>query len=411
MKKILAVLCVTALLCGCSSNKKGSESSVVQGTTEAQTTTRLPTDFSIDTSYEERVEGTDTDYSSDEDVNWSDLYRAELEEFKASDKFDDTARFSIYDLNDDRVPELIISYGQTDDMNYLIRTLSERIYTEYDPIEHCSDLCFAMNRSLIHTYRYDFENRIQTVQLYRLKNHKLANVYTFQIDNELLKINNIEVTEKQYNDEFNDLLGGFIKPLGTDYGFEEDVIDTALGETEDWKEGFAAVLNDYLKNKKKYDDNHFSLMDINGDEIPELFVSGGAPYSPYIDLFSWNGCPVPVGKFGSDGTIHYYPDKNELMTEVDSPSYTAGSFYSFTEDYKIYEEFNYANNENSKKQDENVTLIYNVNNESIEKKDYESQVKEHKKGDNYVLGLDNDITEETIKALTEGKYTAPALAG
>ena len=64
----------------------------------------------------------------------------------------------------------------------------------------------------------------------------------------------------------------------------------------------------------------------------------------------------------------------------------------------------YGNNENSKKNDENVEVVYYLNGEKTDKDNYEKTVKEHTSGKYYILGQDNDITEDTIKALAEGKY-------
>ena len=61
----------------------------------------------------------------------------------------------------------------------------------------------------------------------------------------------------------------------------------------------------------------------------------------------------------------------------------------------------------SKKNDESVELVYMLNGENTDKDNYTKTVKERTDGKYYVLGQDNDITEETIKALSEGKYTAP----
>ena len=58
----------------------------------------------------------------------------------------------------------------------------------------------------------------------------------------------------------------------------------------------------------------------------------------------------------------------------------------------------------AKKNDDSVEVAYYINGEKTEKKEYESTVKEKTKGSPYVLGQDNDITDETIKELSEGKY-------
>ncbi len=413
MKKLTVLLCVAALLCGCSSkNEKESventtsataATSAVTSSDSAEPTTEFD-DMYIDTSYEDPVEGESIDVTEMDDVSWDKFYRQELEDFKKSADYDDTARFTIYDINDDQIPELIISYGPMGNKTYLLKSLNDTDYTEFDKIENCADLCYVMDRSLLVTYRYNDEEHIQTVQLYRLKNTKLPNVYTYQITDNTCKVNGKEVTEDEYTEEYNHFISGVIKSVGMDHSFNDDIINAALGQAKDWKEAYCAILNDYLKYKKANDDNHFSLMDISGDGVPELFISGGYHYAPYVDIYAWNGCPVPVGTFGADGTVLFDDEKNEISTRFDGPSITSGSVYNFTNVFKFEETFTYGNNENSKKNDENVEVVYYLNGEKTDKDNYEKTVKEHTSGKYYILGQDNDITEDTIKALAEGKY-------
>ncbi|WP_303838516.1 hypothetical protein [Ruminococcus flavefaciens] len=424
MKKLMAILCVTALLCGCSSKNKSSSNSdpaassdnsgavttegdTGSGSQEGTTANNAPTDPNLENDPSEIiVNGEKTDMSSVANVSWDKIYRSALEDFKKSKDYSEDARFSVYDVNDDKVPELIISYGGYGDKTFLVKTLSESVYTEFEPITGCDQLSYVMDRSLLTTVRYHDDIQVQNVQLYRIKSGVMANVGSFQRSATAAKEDGVPVTDEKYDEDYNHFISGVIKSMGLDFGFDDATIDAALGNMEDWKKGYEAVLNDYLKYKKANDDNHFSLYDINGDETPELFVSGAYHYAPYVDIYSWNGCVVPVGSFGTDGTIGFAADSKELISIVDNPSYTAGSVYSFDTEgnYKFSELFNYGNTENSKNQDPNVEVIYKVNGELTDKSDYEKQVKENVKKSYYVLGKDNDLTADTIKSVGSGKY-------
>ena len=428
MKKLMAILCVTALLCGCSSKNKSSSNSqsgsvsdnsgaiATEGDTESvsqegTTANNAPTDPNLESDPSEiLVNGEQTDMSNVANVSWDKIYRSALEDFKKSKDFSDSARFTVYDINDDLVPELVISYGEMGNKTFLVKTLYDSIYTEFEPITACDQLSYVMDRSLLTTVRYHDDIQVQNVQLYRIKSGVMANVGSFQRSATAAKVDGVPVTDDKYDEEYNHYISGFIKSMGLDFGFDDATIDAALGGSESWEKGYEAVLNDYLKYKKANDDNHFSLYDINGDDIPELFVSGGYHYAPYVDVFSWNGCSVPVGSFGNDGTLGYDADNNELISIVDSPSYTAGSVYSFDTEgnYKFSELFNYGDTENSKQQDPNVEVVYKVNGEFTDKSDYEKQVKEHVKKSYYVLGQDNDLTADTVKSVGESKYKEPS---
>ena len=422
MKKLTALLCITALLCGCSSKNGGTSDNnpaasspsgtetTEEGVSSTGPTEPAPTDPVLDSDPSEMIVlGTTQDMTTVANVDWAKIFRSELEDFKKSSKYDDTARFTIYDVNDDRIPELIISYGELGNKTYLLYSLSDdNYYTEFDPITECDMLNYVMDRSLLTTTRYHDDIQVMNIQLYRLKGSALANVGSFQRSNLAVKEDGAFVSEETFTAEYNHFISGFIKDMGEDFSFDDDVITAALGECENWQDAFAAVLKDYLNTKKANDDNHFSLMDINGDDIPELFISGAYHYAPYVQVFSWNGCPVPVGQFGnSDGTIGFDDKAKELYSKVDSPSYTAESIYTFNENYKFSEVFSYGNTENSKQQDENAEISYSVNNERTDKSSYEKAVKERVNDSLYILGMDNDLTEENIKAFLGGSYTKP----
>ena len=424
MKKLTALLCITALLCGCTSKNSSkndnsttaspdasSASDTIDDTTETTGPTEpAPTDPVLDSDPSEIIIMGDTkDMTTVANLDWAKVYREALEDFKKSDKYDDTARFTVYDINDDLVPELIISYGSAGNKTYLIKTVSNGLYTQFDPISDCDMLNYVMDRSLITATRYRDEIQVMNIQLYRLKGKALANVGSYQRSNSAVKVDGNFVTEEAFTEDYNHFMSGFIKDIGEDHSFDDDVITAALGGYDDWQDAFAAVLNDYLKTRKANDDNHFSLMDINGDDIPELFISGAYHYAPYVQVFSWNGCPVPVGQFGnSDGTIGYDDKAKEIYSTVDSPSYTAGSIYTFNENYKLSQVFSYGNTENSQQQDENAEIAYSVNGERTDKKSYQKAVKERVTDSLYKLGMDNDLTEETIKDFKNGKYTKPS---
>ena len=92
---------------------------------------------------------------------------------------------------------------------------------------------------------------------------------------------------------------------------------------------------------------------------------------------------------------------------MDSPSYTAGSIYTFNDNYKLSQVFSYGDTENSKQQDGNAEISYSVNGERTDKTSYQKAVKERLNDSLYILGMDNDLTEETIKDFKNGKYTEP----
>ena len=380
MKKLAAILFATVLLCGCSSKNSSSSIPTVAPNYEG---IEAPTDES----------GT---------IDWATPYNTVIQDFRKTAECNDTARFSIYDMNDDRLPELIISYGEPGNRSYLLYTIYDDMLTSLGNYAGYSELCLIMERNLIATFAY--QDNVQDVQLYREKNDKFANVGSFQRTNDLNVVDDQEVTSDEYDAEYKRIFHGVLKQLGRDHGFYDDVINAALGRCDDWKEAYASVMRDYLKT---YDDDQFSLFDITGDGVPELFVSGGYRYAPYVDIYAWNGCPVPIGTFGADGTLHYYADRDEILCAFDGPSYSSGSFVKLNDVFKFDQLFSYGDNVAGVKPEKNEKPSFYIDAELVEKESYLKSVNEKLKGDPYLLGQDNDLTQEAIDEFLKGHYKTP----
>ena len=108
MKKLAAILFATAILCGCSSKNSSS----------GNVSTVAP-----------NYEGIEAPTDESGIIDWATPYDTVLQDFRKTAECDDTARFSIYDMNDDRLPELIISYGEAGNRNFLLYTIYDNALT------------------------------------------------------------------------------------------------------------------------------------------------------------------------------------------------------------------------------------------------------------------------------------------
>ena len=157
MKRFIAILCFTALLCGCgdtegTADKKSSSSELVTETT-------APTTAEVTTEPEEQ------------EVTWQAAYREIIEESRS--EAGEYGLFGIYDIDSDGVPELSISGGTGDSAFTRIYTVSggetvkiAEYTTEYPML--------IAEMGVIRVDGYDQEKRCAWTEFCCMKNNELV---------------------------------------------------------------------------------------------------------------------------------------------------------------------------------------------------------------------------------------------
>ena len=211
MKKLLLILCITVTLAGC--EKENIESSSVMETTEIIT---------------EQAETENKYYSA---------YMEILNGFMNSEYYSKDSAFSLYDMNDDMIPELFISEDICHAAGCHIYTYDQNVKFLGEYGSNGGVFYYPDTKYLVSGYTGQGETY---VEYYSMENNSL-NEHIICYDNsggtqeKVYKINDTEVTQEEYNSAKQEPVGEYRKDLGHDFPLTESFIDFALTYYSDWK--------------------------------------------------------------------------------------------------------------------------------------------------------------------------------
>ncbi|MBR1592400.1 MAG: hypothetical protein IJ666_05240 [Ruminococcus sp.] len=155
-----------------------------------------------------------------------------------------------------------------------------------------------------------------------------------------------------------------------------------------WKEAYSAVLR-YFEDTSEYsaDTSAWDLYDINGDEIPELFISPKSTQDSgvYIYTFENNRCQklsFPDNKIqsqtaGSWGVVSVIPDKNLLRSYTLKDCVEKNIYYSFS-GRAFKSDFVFASN--------SIDGQYYCNDMEVTPEDYFLSIKPYENMTEYTVG-------------------------
>ncbi len=396
MKRFIAILCFTALLCGCGDIEETSDKKI--SSSELVTETTAPTTAEVTTEPEEQ------------EVTWQAAYREIIEESRS--EAGEYGLFGIYDLDSDGVPELSISGGTGDSAFTRIYTVSsgETVkiaeYTTENPM-------LIAETGVIRVDGYDQEKRCAWTEFCCMKNNELVLERRFErifsdSDDDKLLCDGKEVTEDEFNAAIRQYESGLYTNLGGDFRITDELIAAVLGEEMDWKSAYSAYLTDVLQTVNEEDGAGFSVLDINGDGVPELFRSEGMYHVSGVDILTYNGGLRHLGYFGSYGNVSYYPDTNELLSSNMGMGYLSGTFMTLNGDDFI-STLSYSDDSGAIDPESGEEPEYIINGQKVTMEKYIEATGSHSEYDFCVLGTDNELTMENIEALAKGQYKAPTM--
>ncbi|MBO5163911.1 MAG: hypothetical protein J6B75_05620 [Ruminococcus sp.] len=169
--------------------------------------------------------------------DWQKAYKQALSDFMGSDEYFsgsdiiEHSAFSIYDLNTDGTPELIISEDTSHAGVCHIYTYDNGLISlgkmgSYGDIGYYEDNGTIVHYNLGQGIEYEIFNRLENDQI-----NIIANFYNdvgYRGEDGVYKFNDTEITKDEYDAKLAEYRGTEFVSLGRDYSFDE--IDTALTE-------------------------------------------------------------------------------------------------------------------------------------------------------------------------------------
>ena len=393
-----------------------------------------------------------------------------------ADSAETPVRYSFFDLDGDGSEELIVSEESTEFTGYSMRVYTmknssaEQIKfkgfdTEKTDVCQCTgisvntesgvvkiDLSGEWDRHIIYCEYADTYNGAVISKIDEI----VSRNNSYKHNGEEIKKSEFLSIQKSYGDDTD----GDFEPLGTDYGTDdlspfgevattsttEKIQETTTQKTEtteqtenittastetvtttekvkqfdsseifmSWKEAYSAVLR-YFTNTSEYSENisSWDLYDINGDEIPELFISPKSSQDSgvYVYTFDKNKCcklSFPNEKStsetaGSWGVVSVIPEKNLLRSYTLKDCVEKNIYYNFSGS-TFKSDVVFASN--------SIEGQYFCNNSEVTPEDYFISLKSYEDMNEYVVGRkysfkDISVSFEAYVSALEKKNAEP----
>jgi len=177
----------------------------------------------------------DDNTSDDDSINktWQELYADELRNYMNSNRYSDDAMFDLYDMNDDGIPELIISEGLPTIRECIIYTMYEEKLINLGEYGSYGGVGFNTDKNLLLSL-YDHQGYF-SYGLYGLSNDAFEHVFSAYNDANAVgeekatyKINGEIVNAEKYNEELSKYESNNCVWLGRKYTLDEENIKSVL---------------------------------------------------------------------------------------------------------------------------------------------------------------------------------------
>ena len=239
--------------------------------------------------------------------DWQKAYYDKLKEINSSVITARNMSFSLYDLDGNDTPELLVSRGTEQVCKCEIYTFTGGKAVKVGDTGSFGSIVYSPSTKTIATITAD-QNGSQ-YKVSKMEKNKLTTVLTAK---EKVQTSDSGKTSIKYTvngkdakkDEFTKAIDKQIDSetlvLGRGFSFSSDEMSYAVKGVSDYKTAYKAILTNRLKGGDK--DQVFSLTDITGDGVPELILN-------YTDVYTWSDKRINylgiigIDDFGSDFPI------------------------------------------------------------------------------------------------------------
>ena len=327
-------------------------------------------------------------------LGWRELYAALLKEKSAPEtEYPDTAdAFSLYDLNSDGVPELILSHGDYHGAYCTVYTVSGGELKKVLDLGSYGTCMYRTAGYLAGSYMgmgYTDINYYSIADDY--KEYMSFSDNSGTAEREIyFTVNNKEVTKEEYEKELAGMQSGTGIELGRTYMINDDSIKYAVTGVKNYKAAYSGILKDsYLSSPYHNDDERYTLMDITGDRTPELIV-----YAGKMDIYTFTrgraqliATEYPDTQHGSITVGYSFDRKMLIVSSGTEDGKSADSCYSIRRG-RIKCEGILSQNSTDK--------TYRIDENTVSKDEYEKAKKKYA-GRRVYYGTVYDLNEENIK--------------
>ncbi|MBQ9898298.1 MAG: hypothetical protein IJM44_02435, partial [Ruminococcus sp.] len=255
---------------------------------------------------------------------------------------------------------------------------------------------------------YDTTVRITTNSYMGLNDGELVTVVTTGTEyNELGELFNVyvngECVDQETYDELVAMYDGGRQTLGREFRANIAEIELALYGASTWEQTYSEYLAQIADNRT-YEDMYptFSLYDITGDGVPELFISEGWAHAARVLVYTFDGRLRSIGTIGTYGGTTYYVEPQILLSYDMHMGYEYGGDYE-VRDFRFARVFTYSNNCGAAENE--ADREYKINDKLVTEEEYNAALDERSAEHFVWLGNDNELDSTAAANVADGIYT------
>lgn len=177
----------------------------------------------------------------------------------------------------------------------------------------------------------------------------------------------------------------------------DQISQTLFGSTTSWQQLYADELRKYINSDNYYTDTMFELMDIDNNNVPELFISEMSAHVGQVLVYTiHNGKLIFLGDYGEYGYVSYNSEKSLMWSGYFNHGRGFESHYRL-ENGTLVEVFSCETNSAAIVDESEV--YYMINGENVSKSEFETK-REENTFDGWVeVGRKHSLDESTINSV------------
>lgn len=162
----------------------------------------------------------------------------------------------------------------------------------------------------------------------------------------------------------------------------------------DWQEPFQGVITSFKGSDKYTSDSRFELLDITGDNIPELIISPSQEVSAQCQVYTLIGSSaIQIAETGAYGAIQYIAPENAIGYCYKGEGFSIGEYLTFQEgSFELA--FDFYNN--AGKASSGAMIRYEVNGNDVTLAKYEEYLHPYRDFVTAVVGRKNTFGDESV---------------
>ena len=162
----------------------------------------------------------------------------------------------------------------------------------------------------------------------------------------------------------------------------------------DWQEPYSATLSAFRNSDRYTDKAMFEILDLTGDDVPELIISPSDEVSAQCEIYRFIGSGADlIATSGSFGSFDYIPSLNAIGFSYNGEGFVMGEYQTYQEG-SFNTDISFYNNSDSASAGAHIR--YEINNENVSLTRYQEALFPYQEAFTIKVGRKFSLGDEAI---------------